>query len=550
MRTYDVVIKGGQVVDGTGGPARPDDVGIVGDRIAEVGRIDPAEAVRVIAADGRVVAPGFIDIHTHSDIGILQDPAAENMVRQGVTTNVTGNCGGSSAPIAEATRPLAESQFPDYGHPVTHDWSTFGGYLDAVDRAGVGINVAPLVGHGTVRLAVLGYERRPPTAGELASMRAHVDEAMRAGAFGMSTGLVYPPGCFGDTDEVVALAEIVAGYDGLYASHIRGERETVVDAVRECLEIGERSGCRTQISHNAPKHGGSHLLPDVMALWEDARDRGLDVAVDNDAHTDLAWELRFGLPQWTHELPARELLAMLASQDRRTELIHETVEDLVPAYGPTGLLRHGTWDRIWLLPGPTAGADIGRTVAEIADERGLDGWTTYLDLIVASGGGAMGLFDYIELEVVEAVARHPMVMLCSDGWVLPKGANIADPPLYMPCSYGEFPGMLERFVVRKPVLTLEQAIHKMTGMPASRVRLPDRGRIAPGTAADLVVLDLARVRDRATNLFPHRPITEHFPHGFPEGVDEVLVNGQAVVSGGEPTGAVAGRVLRRTGRRP
>jgi N-acyl-D-aspartate/D-glutamate deacylase len=547
MRTYDVVISGGQVVDGTGRPARSDDVGIVGDRIAEVGRIDPADAALVLDAGGRVVTPGFIDIHTHSDIGILQDPAAENMVRQGVTTNVIGNCGGSSAPIAEATRGLAETQFPDYGHPVTHDWSTFGEYLETVRRAGVGVNVVPLVGHGTVRLAVLGNERRPPTEDELTTMRTHVDEAMRAGAFGMSTGLVYPPGCFGDTDEVVALAEVVAGHGGLYASHIRGERETVVDAVRECLEIGERAGCRTQISHNAPKYGGSHLLPDVMALWEDARDRGLDVAVDNDAHTDLAWDLRLGLPQWTHDLPPGELLAMLSSHERRAELVHETVEDLVPAYGPTGLLRHGAWDRIWLLPGPNAGGDVGRTVAEIAGERGLDGWTAYLDLIVASGGGAMGLFDYIELEIVEAVARHPMVMLCSDGWVLPKGTNVADPPLYMPCSYGEFPGMIERFVVSRPVLTLEQAINKMTEMPASRLRLTDRGRIARGMAADLVVLELDRVRDRATNLFPHRPITEHFPHGFPEGIDEVLVNGQAVVSGGEPTGAVAGRVLRRNG---
>ena len=546
MTPYDLVIRGARVVDGTGAPWRRDDVAVAGDRIAAVGRLDPSLAPAVLDAEDRYLAPGFVDIHTHSDVGILQDPGAENIVRQGVTTHVTGNCGVSAAPVAEAMRPLAEEQFPLYGHPVAYTWSTFGEYLGAVEAAGVGVNVAPLIGHGTVRLAVLGYEQREPGPAELEAMRAHVDEAMRAGAFGMSTGLVYPPGCFGGTDEIVALAEVVAGYGGLYASHIRGERETVVEAVNECIAIGERAGCRTQISHNAPKFGGAHLLPDVIALWEGARERGLDVAVDNDAHTDLAWDLRYGLPQWTHELAPADLLALLATGEGRRAIVEEVVADVRPAYGPVGLLKHGAWDRVWFLPSPWSPAATGRTVADVAAEREVDGWTAYLDEVVASRGGAQGLFDYIELDVVHAVARHPMVMLCSDGWVLPRGANEADPPLYMPCSYGEYPGMLERFVVKDAVLSLEEAVRKMTSMPAGRVGLTDRGLVAPGMAADLVLFDLDRVRDRATNLFPHDPITEHVPHGFPEGIDDVWVNGVPVVSDGEPTLAVAGRVLRRT----
>ncbi|MGZ4132795.1 MAG: N-acyl-D-amino-acid deacylase family protein [Actinomycetota bacterium] len=544
MSAFDLLLRGARVVDGTGNPWRHDDVAVAGDRIVAVGRLDPSDAGVVVDAKDRYVAPGFVDIHTHSDIGILQDPSAENIVRQGVTTHVTGNCGGSPAPVDEATRALAEEQFPDYGHPVAYAWSTFGEYLDVVEAKGVGVNVAPLIGHGTVRLAVLGYEQRPPEPAELDRMRAYVDEAMRAGAFGMSTGLVYPPGCFGETDEIVALAEVVAGYGGLYASHIRGERETVVEAVTECIAIGERAGCRTQISHNAPKFGGAHLLPQVTALWEDARARGLDVAVDNDAHTDLAWGLRDGLPQWTHELASADLLALLGTAEGRRAIVDEVVADVRPAYGPVGLLKHGAWDRVWFLPNPWSPAITGMTVAEAAAARGVDGWTAYLDEIVASEGGAQGLFDYIELEVLHAVARHPMVMLCSDGWVLPRGANVADPPPYMPCSYGEFPGMLERFVVQDGVLSLEDAVRKMTSMPASRLGLADRGLIAPGMAADLVLFDLERVRDRASNLFPHRPITEHYPHGFPEGIDGVWVNGTAVVADGEPTLAVAGRVLR------
>lgn len=548
----DVVIAGGTIVDGTGAPRSEGDVAIRDGRIVAIGP-QASDAVgvgsRVIDTRGRFVTPGFVDIHTHSDIGVMQDPTAENAVRQGATTHVTGNCGESPAPIDERTRDLAEHSWPDYGHPVEHAWATFSDYLGVVERAGVGINVAPLVGHGTVRLAVLGYDQRPPTPPELDAMRAHVEEAMASGALGMSTGLVYPPGCFGDTDEIVALAEVVARHRGLYASHIRGERETVVEAVRECLEIGERAGCRVQISHNAPKWGGSHLLPDVMALWEEARARGLDVAVDNDAHTDFAWGLRNGLPQWTHELAPDDLLSRIATE--RDRLIAEVRADERPAYGPVGLLKHGAWHRVWVLPGVAVGALAGRTIASIAGERGVDGWTAYLDVIAETRGSAWGLFDYIEEDVIRAVAAHPMVMYSSDGWVLPKGVERGEHPVYMPCSYGEYPGMLERWVVgtpdSAPLVDLETAIHKMTSMPADRLGLADRGRITLGAAADLVVLDLPNVHDRATNRFPHDPIDANYPHGSPTGIEWVLVNGEVAVADGEPTGALAGRVLRREG---
>jgi len=545
----DLVIAGGSIVDGAGAPAFDGDIAVREGRIVAVGP-EASHAVgtaaRVIDARGRTVTPGFVDIHTHSDIGVLQDPTAANALLQGATTHVTGNCGESPAPIDEGTRELAEAAWPDYGHPVEYAWSTFADYLAVVERAGVGINVAPLVGHGAVRLAVLGYEQRPPNPDELEAMRAHVNEAMGAGAFGLSTGLVYPPGCFGDTDEVVALAEVVARYGGLYASHIRGERETVVEAVRECLAIGERAGCRVQVSHNAPKWGGSHLLPEVMALWETARERGLDVGVDNDAHTDFAWGLRKGLPQWTHELGPEDLLALLGS--KRDAIIDEVVRDERPAYGPVGLLKHGAWDRIWVLPAGAAGSLAGRTIDSIAQERRIDGWSAYLAVIVETRGSAWGLFDYIEESVVRAVAAHPMVMYCSDGWVLPRGVERGRRPVYMPCSYGEFPGMLERWVVgtpdSPPLVDLETAIRKMTWMPASRLGLRDRGRIIEGAMADLVVLDLPNVHDRATNRFPHDPIDANYPHASPSGIDWVLVNGVVAVDHGSTTGVLAGRVLR------
>src|SRR2546428_12354135 len=308
---FDVVIRGGLVVEGTGAPGGRADIGPGGAKIARVGDVGRSKSAIVIDASGKYVAPGFIDIHTHSDLGILVEPTAECAVRQGVTTDVIGNCGDSPAPISERYRELAMRRFGYYVQARDWTWSTYGGYLDFLERQGVGINIAGLVGHGSMRIAVMGFEERPPSRDELGAMKGHVDEAMRAGAFGMSTGLVYPPGCFAATDEIVELANVVARHRGFYASHIRGERATIVDAVRECIEIGERAGCPVQISHNNPKYGGIGKSKEIQALWEAARDRGVDVLAGNDAHTDFGPPLCHAVPPWTQQLPSDELLAML-----------------------------------------------------------------------------------------------------------------------------------------------------------------------------------------------------------------------------------------------
>src|SRR3989449_6497566 len=268
---FDVVIRGGRVLDGTGSPWRVADIGIRGGKIARVGRIGRAKSDRAIDASGTYVAPGFIDIHTHSDIGILVEPTAECAVRQGVTTHVIGNCGDSPAPISERYRELAMRRFGYYAQARDWTWSTYGGYLDFMERQGGGINIAGLVGHGSMRIAVMGFEERPPSRDELGAMKSHVDEAMRARAFGLSTGLGYPPRIFAPAGENVELANVVARHRGFYASHIRGERETIVDAVRECIDIGERAGCPVQISHNNPKYGGIGKSKEIQALWEAAR---------------------------------------------------------------------------------------------------------------------------------------------------------------------------------------------------------------------------------------------------------------------------------------
>src|SRR2546428_13378271 len=317
---FDVIIRGGRVLDGTGSSWRVADIGIRTGKIARVGRLGRAKRDRAIDASGTYVSPGFIDIHTHSDIGILVEPTAEWTGRQGVTTHVIGNCGDSPAPISERYRELARRRFEYYAQAKDWTWSTYGEYLDFMERQGVGINIAGLVGHGSMRLAVMGFEERPPSRDELGAMKGHVDEAMRAGAFGMSTGLVYPPGCFAATDEIVELANVVARHRGFYASHIRGERETIVDAVRECIEIGERAGCPVQISHNNPKYGGIGKSKEIQALWEAARERGVDVLADNDAHTDFGPPLSHALPQWTQQLSTEQLVELLRDPAKREAL--------------------------------------------------------------------------------------------------------------------------------------------------------------------------------------------------------------------------------------
>jgi len=541
---FDVVIRGGRVLDGTGSPWRVADIGIRGGKIARVGRLGRAKWERAIDASGTYVAPGFIDIHTHSDIGILVEPSAECAVRQGVTTHVIGNCGDSPAPISERYRELAVRRFEYYAQAKDWNWSTYGEYLEFMATRGIGINIAGLVGHGSVRLATMGFEERPPTPDEMRSMKDHIDEAMRAGAFGMSTGLVYPPGCFAATEEIVELAKVVARHHGFYASHIRGERETIVDAVRECIDIGERAGCPVQISHNNPKYGGIGKSSEIQHLWEAARQRGVDVLADNDAHTDFGPPLSHALPQWTQRLSTAELLAMLRDAAKRDALKDEIQADRRPGAGYVGLLVHNRFDRIWLLRCPQDPTKEGLTIAELAQRRGVDPWTAYFDMIVEEQDRAVGLFDYMDLEEIKSTLQHPLVMICSDGWVAPAEERTLATAPYQPCTYGEFPGILERFVVKEKVLRLEEAIHKMTGMPAARLGLPDRGQIRPGLAADLVVFDLARIRDRATNLWPHAYPFENYPHGYPEGIDWVLVNGRLAVEDGESTGARAGIVLR------
>jgi N-acyl-D-amino-acid deacylase len=553
MQNYDLVLKNGRILDGCGNPWFWGDLAIQTGRVAQIGPSGTLQGKRLIDVEGRYIAPGFIDIHTHSDVSILVNRRAESAVHQGATTHIVGNCGMSPAPVSE--KHLAEMR--NYWSPlseqpeVTWQWRSFGEYLEALETGGLGtnglgINLGSLAGHAALRIAIVGMDERDPTERELQQMQALLDEAMRAGAFGLSTGLVYPPGCFARTDEIIVLAKVAARYHGIYASHIRGERETILQAVAEAIRIGAEAGLPVQVSHNAPKFGASFDANANLRLIEEARMRGQDVTVDNDVHTDLGPYLIAGLPQEIQDVPLEEMRRLLQDPVSRQQIRDEIVADQKPAFGPVGLLKHAQWQRITILHAPNNPEAVGKTIAGIAVERGVEPFDVYFDLIIENGPAADAIFDYIDEANIRILLRHPAVMICSDGQVLAPYGVLNDPPPYSPCSYGEFPGVLERYVRDQPVLTLQEAIRKMTSFPAQRLGLTDRGVLRPGAWADVVVFDLERLHDRATNLYPHTYPFENFPHQYPDGIDYVLVNGELVIAQGEHTGVLPGQVLRHS----
>ena len=548
--TFDLVIRNGFVIDGAGNPWFRADVGISGGKIAKVGRLDTVGAEKLIDARGLVVSPGFIDIHSHSDLALLINPRAESKVRQGVTTEVIGNCGGSAAPINNETVNFLKDDWGLEAKEVAWNWSTFGEYLNQLEKQGVALNVAPLVGHGTVRIAVMGVDNRPPTPEELEKMKDLVAQSMEDGAFGMSTGLVYLPGCYADTSELIELCKVVARYRGIYASHIRGERETIVEALKEAIEIGEKAGVPIQVSHNCPKWGGSEKLPEMFKLYEKARARGVDVTMDNDAHTDLNPELSYILPQWAQAGGVEKVIERLRNPEIRERIKKEIVEDKYPGPGYCGLVKHGRWDRIFLFRCKKNKDLIGKNFEEIAKIKGAkDPFDAYFDLLIEEKGDASALFNYIDENDIRTVLKFHLMMVSTDGSAYAPYGALGKIDGYSPCSYGEYPYILERYVREEKVITLQEAIRKMTSFPAQKLGLRDRGLIREGAWADIVIFDINKIKDRATSRYPYTFPLPNFPHKYPEGIDYVLVNGQIVVEKGEHNGLLLGKVLRHKAKK-
>jgi N-acyl-D-amino-acid deacylase len=522
----DLLIAGGMVIDGSGTPRRRADVGIVGDRISAVAPLAGARAGRVIDASGLVVAPGFIDMHSHADFTLPALPTADSKVAQGFTLEVVGNCGASPAPLAPEQRGDVIEAAALVVPPLAWDWTSFGSFLESLRRRGTGVNVAALVGHGTLRIRVMGMDARPATPAELRALAREARQAMDEGAVGLSTGLIYPPGVVAGTDELVTLARAVGEAGGLYASHIRGEGDTLEAAVAEAIEIGRRAALPVQISHlKAAGRPNWPKMAAVIARIEAARAEGLDVTADMYPYRAGSASLRSLLPDWAQAGGRAALLGRLGDGLARRR-VAEALE------GP-GIARDAGWDGVYLASYPVRPEYEGRSLADLALERKRAPSEAVLDLLLEGEGEADMISFMMSEENVTLGLGQPFVMIGSDGeGRTPRGPCAGGKP--HPRNYGTCPRLLGHYVRERGVLSLETAIRKLTGLPAEKLRLRDRGVLEPGAFADVVIFDAGTVADTATFADPHR---------YPVGIPWVLVNGQPVIAEGRHTAARPGRIL-------
>lgn len=535
VTNFDILIRGGRVIDGSGRPAIRADVAIAGDRIVRIGNLREAKARREIDARGQVVAPGFIDMLGQSEQFLLIDGRAMSKVMQGVTTEITGE-GESIAPINDQI--LKELEDFNRKYNLTVDWRTFDEYFKRLERQGIGVNLGTFVGATQVREYVIGYDNRAPTPQEMEKMKNVVADAMKQGALGLSTSLQYVPARFAKTDEIVELAKVARQYGGIYITHQRSEANAIDESMNEVFEIARRANIPTEIWHfkTAYKKNWGRM-PEMLQRIAAARRRGLKITADVYPYIAGSTSLAACLPPWVLEGGTEKMIARLNDMRIRQQLKKEISADAKD------------WENIYLGSGGPSGILIasvtnrelekwqGKRMSEIAAEQGKDPLDALFDFIMADNGQTSAIFFMMNEDDMKAALKSPFVSICTD-----TGARATDGPLSggrsHPRGWGTYPRILGKYVREEKLMSLEAAVHKMTGMSATKVGLKRRGFIRQGYFADITIFDPKTVIDRATFEQPNQ---------YPVGINYVIVNGQVTVDNGQRTPALAGKVLRGPG---
>jgi len=531
---FDSLIKNGRLIDGTGNPYYKADIGITNGRIDCIRKdIDPKGAQRVINAHGLIAAPGFFDAHSHDDLYLLVNPSCDEKVLQGVTSDVIGNCGFSPAPISGKFRADIRDALGIMGaqHVPKEDLEnhSFDDYLRRLEAIRPGINVIPLVGHSTVRIAVIGSANRAPTDSELKRMKELVVSAMKEGAFGISTGLIYAPGNYAKTDEIIELGKVISKFKGIYATHLRSEGDSLIPAIAEAILIGEEANLPIHISHHkvAGKDNWGKSV-ETLKMMAEARARGVEVTCDQ-------YPYRAGSTFLAALLPPSILAGgpeVFPKKLRDSKIRNTVVEEIKKGGGGQweNLIKRSGFDNIVIAMSLNHHDYIGKSIAEIAEIENKSPYDVILDLVVEEKRGTIAILFAMDEEDIRRIMRNPFTMIGTDG-IPGFGAGKAHPRLT-----GTFPRVLGRYVREQGVLSIEEAIRKMTSLPAQTFGVNQKGLLMEGFDADIVIFNPSTIMDRSTYEDPQQR---------PEGIRYVLVNGEIAVENGEVTGATSGKVLRR-----
>ena len=527
-RPFDLLITNARIVDGTGGPSVTGSVAVRDGRIAGVGRVS-GPAARTIDARGMAVAPGFIDPHSHSDYSLITDGNAESKIRQGVTTEVIGESGSVAPQQPTANRP----------------WSDFAGYFAAVEKSKISVNLLSYVGLGQVREYVMNNDERAPTADELAKMASLVADAMKQGAYGTATGLIYTPNAYAKTDELIALSRPAAAAGGLYVSHLRYDGDKWRQGIQEAIDIGEGAHIPVQILHlkiTGAKNFGK--MKDAIALIEAAQKRGVEISANQYPYVASSTGLIQTIPPWAHEGGNAKLVARLKDPETRAR-IRKEMDDPNPSW-ENRLLSAGTWHNVQIASLPArSGMDTGYKrfegwrIDDAAKEMGKDPYDFVFEMLIANGGSVSCVWFIIDESDLKLAMQQPWVSIGSDGSALATSGPLRTGVPH-PRNFGTFPRVLGKYVREEHTITLEQAVWKMSGLTAKQLHISDRGLIKDGLAADLVIFDPTTVADRATFTDPFQ---------YPVGIPTVIVNGRVVLDNGRHTGARPGVVIRGKGYR-